>query len=82
VPETVTGLPKAVPLTKNCTVPVGSCEGFAIAMLCVETTAVNRTAWPEEAVVKFDVTDIVVAAWVTVTVGAVVALAPKLLSPG
>ena len=42
-PTTATGAPRAVPLSKNCNVPFGSCDALAVALLCVATVAVMVT---------------------------------------
>lgn len=50
-PVTATALPKLAPLSKNCTVPPGSCDALAVALLCVDTVAVNVTAVADGTVV-------------------------------
>jgi hypothetical protein len=81
-PVTVAGLPNATPLRKNCTVPVGSCEALAMALLCgAATVAVSVTFAPTAAVVGLAATDVVVAALETVTTSVPDVLPLKLLSP-
>jgi hypothetical protein len=80
-PVTATALPKLDPLSKNCTVPVGSSEAFAVALLCVETVAVKVTCWPAWVDVGLAETLVVVAALPTVTMSVDGPLALKLLSP-
>ena len=80
-PVTVTGLPKLEPFSRNCTLPVGSCDRVAVALLCVETVAVSVTGDPEGTVFWLAMTAAVVAACVTVIVPVAGPLALKLLSP-
>ena len=61
-PVTATALPKLDPLSKNCTLPVGSCDALAVALLWVDTVAVNVTGLPDETAVWLAVTDVAVVA--------------------
>ena len=80
LPETVTGPLRGCPARKNCTVPVGSCDAFATALLWVPTVAVRATVCPAATVIGLAETVVVVLAFVTVTV-TVALLVVKLLSP-
>jgi hypothetical protein len=78
---TAAGGPKAAPFTKNCTVPFGSCDASAIALLCVAIVAVMVTFVLGGTVVWLAETEVVVAACVTVTTSVAEALPLKLMSP-
>jgi hypothetical protein len=80
-PVTVTAVPKLDPFSENCTVPVGSCEAFAVALLCVETVTVKVTCWPAWVDVGLAATAVVVEALPTVITPIAGALEVKLLSP-
>ena len=80
-PTTATGLPELAPFTKNCTDPVGSCDAFAVALLCVDTVAVNVTGVPDDTVEALAPTVTKVAAFVMVITPVAGPLALKLLSP-
>ena len=81
LPLTGTGEPNGALLTKNCTVRVGSCNEFAIALLIVDTVAVKLTFCPTAAVVGLTVTEIVVDALPTTMTPVAGPLALKLGSP-
>src|ERR1051326_227523 len=78
-PERATGLPKARPLVRNWTVPVGVPAPGATAL----TVAVKVTDWPNTDGFTDEDTDVAVAAWLTVWVkgAAVLSLAVKVVSP-
>jgi hypothetical protein len=67
VPVTATGLPKFVPFTRNCTVPLGSVAALPVARLCEVTLAVRVTLAPKagERVLAPEI--VVVGAFVIVT---------------
>jgi hypothetical protein len=71
-PITVTGLPKFVPFTWNCIVPVGSCEALAVAKLVVLTVAVSVTLVPTAIDDWFDAAVVVVGSLVMVRVSVLV----------
>jgi hypothetical protein len=66
----VTAAPKFVPSITNCTIPAGvprpDCSGV--------TVAVKVTGWPKTGEVAEDVTVVVVAAFITVSIAAVAVL--------
>src|SRR5665213_760112 len=81
-PVTVTGpVLNATPFTKNCTVPLGSCAEFAVALLVVATVAVSVTFAPVATVVWLALTDVVVGAFETTTTPDTGPLGLKLGSP-
>src|ERR1051325_1823032 len=78
-PERATGLPKATPLVRNWTVPLGVPAAGATAL----TVAVKVTDWPNTDGFTDEDTDVAVAAWLTVWVNgeAVLSLEVKLVLP-
>ena len=80
-PVTATAFPKLDPFSKNCTVPVGSCDALAVALLCVDTVAVKVTGVPVATAVWLAATDVVVLACATVITPMDGPLLLKLLSP-
>jgi hypothetical protein len=81
LPATVTAEWNGAPFTKNCTVPVGSCEALAVAVLLVATVAVSVTVPPDAIVVWLELTDVVVEAFETTTTADTGPLGLKLGSP-
>jgi hypothetical protein len=71
----------ADPLTRNCTVPLGSCDEFAVALLCVSIVAIRVTGVPLTTVVELAPTLVVVAAFPTIMTGVASVGGLKLLSP-
>src|SRR5438552_18726686 len=70
-------LPMLLALSKNVTVPVALPDPGATT----ETVAVKVTGWPKREGLLFELTDVVVLAWLTVCVGKEPVLAVKLASP-
>ncbi len=73
----VTGEPRLLPPSLNCTVPVGVPEPGGAA----ETVAVKATVWPKNEGFADDETLVELWAWFTVWVGSEPVLPAKLLSP-
>jgi hypothetical protein len=80
-PATGTAEPRGEPLRKNCTVPVGSCKEFAVALLMVDTVADSVTLVPGATVVWLGTTEIVVDAFETTMTAVTGPLGLKLGSP-
>src|SRR5260370_32871979 len=74
---TVTGEPRLVTPSLNCTVPVGVPEPGGTA----ETVAVKVTAWPKVDGLLFEVTAVALPARLTFWLSAGLVLPAKLLSP-
>jgi ABC-type uncharacterized transport system permease subunit len=66
---------------KNCTVPVGSCNELAVALLVVATVAVSVTFVPGATAFWFAATDVVVEAFETAMTAVTGPLGLKLGSP-
>ncbi len=73
----VTGDPRLLPPSWNCTVPVGVPDPGAIA----DTVAVKVTDWPLTDGLLFEITVVKVLAWLTVCVGNEPVPPVKLVSP-